>query len=725
MPLAVGGVNLCHYTNAAFDLRRSSSEAVRMSRLLCPLICMTLLHMLLPPAALAQARQHEADVIVYGGTSAGVTAAVQTARMGHSVILIEPTRHIGGLTSGGLGFTDSGDKRVIGGLSREFYQRVRRHYDNAAAWQQEQPADYARYRASEDAMWTFEPRVAEQILRSMLVEAKVPVIEQQRLNRGPDGVVLQSGRLTQIRMESGMVFTGKQFIDATYEGDLMAAAGVSYTVGREANSVHGELLNGNQVRLNTHNHRFLKKVDPWKIPGNRSSGLLPGAEDALAGEDGTGDHRVQAYCFRMCMSNSPKNRRPFPKPDGYREEDYELLLRNFEAGDLRFPMKPDMMPNRKTDTNNNCAVSTDYIGANYAYPEASYAERDAIIRDHERYQKGFMWTLANHPRVPESIRKEMSQWGLPLDEFIDNDNWPHQLYIREARRMVSDYVATELDCRRERMAADSVGLGSYNMDSHNVRRFITAEGHIQNEGDVQVSPGGAYLISYRSLIPRRGEASNLSVPVCLSSSHIAYGSIRMEPVFMILGQSAATAAVLAIRQQSSLQDLPYAVLRQQLVADGQVLDLPPQTLQKTLITKASLPGVVLDDGDARLEGAWSTSSSSPKFIGVGYVHDANEDKTEKTAAWTLTAIADGPHQLNLSYSPNPNRATNVPVEIKAGGKTLRKTVNQRLTPVIDNLFTNLAVLELKAGDRVEVLVKCADTDGHVIVDGVQLLPEKR
>ncbi|MEY2726304.1 MAG: hypothetical protein RLZZ458_2171 [Planctomycetota bacterium] len=698
-----------------------------MSRLSCPVFCTLVFQFMLAScdAFGMQSERREADVVVYGGTSAGVTAAVQTARMGHSVILIEPTRHIGGLTSGGLGFTDSGDKRVIGGLSREFYQRVRKHYDNPAAWQQEQSADYARYRANEDAMWTFEPRVAEQILRSMLAEAKVPVVELQRLDRGPGGVQLKSGRITEIRMESGLVLAGKQFIDATYEGDLMAAAGVSWTVGREANSVHGELLNGNQVRLNTHNHRFLKKVDPWRIPGDRSSGLLPGAEDALAGEDGTGDHRVQAYCFRMCMSNSPQNRRPFPKPDGYREADYELLLRNFEAGDLRFPMKPDMMPNRKTDTNNNCAVSTDYIGANYAWPEASYSEREAIMREHERYQKGFMWTLANHPRVPAAIREEMSQWGLPLDEFTDNDNWPHQLYIREARRMVSDYVATELDCRRERIAADSVGLGSYNMDSHNVRRFITAEGFVQNEGDVQVSPGGAYLISYRSLIPRRGEAANLSVPVCLSSSHIAYGSIRMEPVFMILGQSAATAAVLAIRKQSSLQDLPYAELRQQLISDGQVLDLPPQTPKKPLITKASLAGVVADDGDARLEGVWSTSSSSPKFIGVGYVHDANEDKSEKTAAWTVTATADGPHQLNLSYSANPNRATNVPVEIKAAGKTLQKIMNQQLSPPIDGLFTNLAVLELKAGDQVEVLVKCAGTNGHVIVDGVQLLPEKR
>ncbi len=672
-----------------------------------------------PPQA---APPRAADVVIYGGTSAGVTAAVQAARMGHSVILIEPTRHIGGLTSGGLGFTDSGDKRVIGGLSREFYQRVRKHYDNPAAWDQERSADYARYRASEDAMWTFEPRVAEQILRAMLSEAKVPVIEGERLDRRPGGVRVESARIVEIRMESGLVFSGKQFVDATYEGDLMAAAGVSYTVGREANSVYGETLNGNQVRANTHNHRFIKKVSPFRIPGDRSSGLLPGVEDAAAGEDGTGDHRVQAYCFRMCMSNSPKNRRPFPKPVGYREEDYELLLRNFEAGDLRFPMKPDMMPNRKTDTNNNCAVSTDYIGANYRYPDADYAERDAIISEHRRYQQGFMWTLANHPRVPQSIRDEMSEWGLPLDEFTDNDNWPHQLYIREARRMVSDYVVTEADCRRERLAADSVGLGSYNMDSHNVRRFLTTDGHVQNEGDVQVSPGGAYLISWRSLIPRRGQVTNLTVPVCLSSSHIAYGSIRMEPVFMILGQSAATAAVIAIRSNLPLQDLPYSTIRQQLLADRQVLDLPPQTPARPLITKASLKGVVLDDVDARLEGVWIPSSSTPRYIGVGYVHDGNEGKASGTAAWTLTAISDGPHQLNLAWSPNPNRATNVPVQIRAQGREQLVTINQRQTPPIDGLFATAAVLQLKAGDKVDVQLRCEGTDGHVIVDGIQLLP---
>ncbi len=660
------------------------------------------------------------DVVIYGATSAGVTAAVQVARMGHSVILIEPGRHVGGLTSGGLGFTDSGDKRVIGGLAREFYQRVRRHYDNPTAWQQEAAQDYARYRPTEDAMWTFEPRVAEQILQAMLSEASVELLLQQRLDRNI-GVRVEQGRIVDIRMESGLILAASQFIDATYEGDLMAAAGVRYTVGREANSVYNETLNGNQVQANTHNHRFLKKVDPWRIPGDRSSGLLPGAEDATAGIDGTGDERVQAYCFRMCMSNSPANRRPFPKPDGYNELDYELLLRNFEAGDLRFPMKPDMMPNRKTDTNNNCAVSTDFIGGNTHYPDADYAEREAIVRAHERYQKGLMWTLANHPRVPEQIRREMAQWGLPLDEFVDNDNWPHQLYIREARRLVSDYVVTERDCRRVVIAPDSVGLGSYNMDSHNVRRFITADGFIQNEGDVQVSPGGAYLISYRSLIPARGSLTNLGVPVCLSSSHIAYGSIRMEPVFMVLGQSSATAAVLALRNNISLQDVAYPALRDQLLKDGQVLDLPPQSAPRILISKESLPGLVLDNAEAVLEGNWVASSSSPNYVGAGYLHDGDLEKGTMSATWTLTAPKSATFQLNLSYSPGNNRSNRVVVQVNVADQKHSVLVNQQQKPTIDGLFVPLRTLTLQQGEKLVVSISNRDTQGHVIVDAVQLV----
>ena len=661
-----------------------------------------------------------ADVIVYGGTSAGVAAAVQVARMGHSVVLIEPGQHIGGLTSGGLGFTDSGDKRVIGGISREFYQRIRRHYDQPSAWVQEKASDYPRYRATDDAMWTFEPKVAEAVFLQMLKEANIHVLMRERLNRAT-GVVTAEGRIVSIVMESGKVFSGKQFIDTTYEGDLMAAAGVKYTVGREANSVYGESLNGNQVKANVHNHRFLKNVDPYLTPGDPTSGLVPEVENAGAGEEGTGDHRVQAYCFRMCMSKAPSNRVPFPKPDNYDEKHYELLFRNFEAGDLRVPISPDMMPNGKTDTNNNCAFSTDYLGGNYRYPDASYEERESIIRDHENYQKGLMWSLANHPRVPESVRQQMAQWGLPADEFVDNGNWPHQLYIREARRMISDYVVTELDCRRIRIAQDSVGLGSYNMDSHNVRRYITAKGFVQNEGDVQVSPGGAYLISYKSIVPARGPVTNLSVPVCLASSHIAYGSIRMEPVFMILGQSSATAAVQAIRGHIALQDVPYAELREQLLKDGQVLDLPPDVQKKELITKASLKGLVLDDSDAKLSGVWTHSTSSTKYLGTGYLHDGDAEKGEKSLRWEFTAPATGLHELRLAYSAHSNRAAKVPVELSVNGVPTLMDINQQKPATIDGLFYALGKYDLKQGDQIVVTVSNKGTDGYVVADALQLV----
>jgi len=513
------------------------------------------------------------DLVIYGGTSAGVSAAIQASRMDASVILIEPGSHLGGLTTGGLGWTDSGDKSVIGGISSELYRRVKQHYDQADAWIYEDPSGYDRYRPDEDTMWTFEPRVAESILEEMIADEDITIVRGLRLDRR-NGVKLEKERIVSITMEDGKTFAGKMFIDATYEGDLMAAAGVSYTVGRESNDQYAETLNGVNRAANTSNHRFIKNVDPYVVPGDPSSGLLPNVHGDDLGAEGSGDHKVQAYCFRMCMSKVAENRVPFPKPDGYDENDYELLLRNFEAGDLRLPLKLDMMPNGKTDTNNNMAFSTDYLGGSWDYPEASYEKREAIIQEHVKYQKGLMWTLANHPRVPEEIREKMAVWGLAKDEFVDNQNWPHQIYVREARRMVSDYVTTEHDCRRERVVEDAVGMGSYNMDSHNIQRYITPEGTVQNEGDVQVSPGGPYLISYRSIVPKKGEAENLLVPVCLSSSHIAYGSIRMEPVFIILGQSAATAAVQAIKQEVAIQDIDSVLLRERLLADGQVLDLP-------------------------------------------------------------------------------------------------------------------------------------------------------
>jgi hypothetical protein len=521
------------------------------------------------------------DVVVYGGTSAGVAAAVQSARLGKSVVLVSPAKRLGGLTTNGLGATDSGDKNVIGGLAREFYQRLKKHYDDPAAWTLVDRAKYANYSPDNDAMWMFEPHVAEATFEQMLAEANVQVVRGQRLDRGEGGLVKEADRIKSFRTErsadgelSGNEYVGQMFIDATYEGDLMAAAGVTYHVGRESSDQYGESLAGVQKKMNKKNHRFLQPVDPYVQPGDPASGLVWGVHGDSPGEEGAADDRVQAYCFRMCMSNVAANRTPFPKPEGYDEATYELLFRNFEAGDLRVPMHPLMMPNGKTDTNNNGAFSTDNIGMNYDYPEASYQRRAEIVDEHRRYQQGLMWTLANHPRVPQKVRDHMAQWGLAADEFADNGNWPTEIYVREARRMVGDYLMTQADCRRERVADDPVGMGSYNMDSHNVQRYVDESGHVQDEGDVQESTRGAYAISYRALIPQRGEASNLLVPAAMSSSHIAYGSIRMEPVFMILGQSSATAAAQAIDDGVAVQDVDYAKLREQLLADKQVLEKP-------------------------------------------------------------------------------------------------------------------------------------------------------
>lgn len=494
------------------------------------------------------------DIVIYGGTSAGVISAVQACRMGKSVILIEPNQHLGGLSSSGLGATDIGNKGAIGGLSRKFYRRIYREYHGDITGSQ----------------WTFEPHIAEKVFNDMVREIQVPVVFGERLKL-KNGAKKHNGRITEIVMESGIAFRGRMFIDATYEGDLMARAGVSYTIGREANSTYGETLNGVQTKNAVH-HQFIKTVDPYVVPGQPPSGLLHGINGDVPGKEGGGDKKIQAYCFRLCATDVLENRRPWPKPQNYDVAKYELLLRNFKAGDMRIPWNPVRMPNGKTDSNNNFAVSTDYIGMNYDYPDGDYMTRERIVKQHEEYQKGLMWTLANHPGVPAEIREYFGKWGLSKDEFIDNDNWPYQLYIREARRMVSGYVMTQHNCQGRVVAEDPVGLAAYTMDSHNVQRYVDENGCVRNEGDVQVGGFGPYPISYRSIIPERSECENLLVPVCLSSSHIAFGSIRMEPVFMVLGQSAATAAGIAIDDNVSVQKVDYQKLRKQLIDDGQVLE---------------------------------------------------------------------------------------------------------------------------------------------------------
>jgi len=534
------------------------------------------------------------DIVIYGGTSSGIAAAIQSSRMGKSVVLIEPTNRIGGLTTGGLGQTDIGNKQAIGGISREFYENIKIYYDDPANWKWQKKSEYldggqTRTTENENTMWTFEPSAALSVYKDMIEKENITMVYHERLDR-KNGVKKTEGKIQSIKMQSGKAFLGDIFIDATYEGDLMAATGVSYTYGRENNNQYGETLNGVQaniknsslidiVSLNGYNHNFLSGVDPYVIKGDPKSGLLPNVVDK-PGIEGSGDKKIQAYCFRMCLTDVPENRLPFQKPDDYREIDYELLFRNYEArtgtirdmysyGNSLLPWINSSMPNRKTDTNNKFGFSTDYIGKNYEYPEASYERREKIVENHRNYQMGLMWTLANHPRIPKEVRDEASRWGTTKDEFERPDGWQQQIYIREARRMVSDYVMTQHNCEGLHVPNDPIGLAAYGMDSHHVQRYVDANGFVQNEGNVEAHGFKPYPISYRSLVPKKEECENLIVPVCLSATHISFGSIRMEPVFMVLGQSAATAASLAIDIGSPVQEIPYRKLESALLKDGQ------------------------------------------------------------------------------------------------------------------------------------------------------------
>lgn len=518
----------------------------------------------------------EYDIVIYGGTSAGIAAAIQSSRMGKTVLLIEPTHRIGGLTTGGLGQTDIGNKDAIGGISREFYQNIRKYYDDPSNWKWQKRSEYAdggqtRTVEGEDAMWTFEPSAALQVYNDMIDAENIDLIVGERLNR-ENGVKKNGTAITSIEMENGGSYQGKVFIDATYEGDLMAAAGVKYHVGREANSVYGETYNGVQL---LEGHQFPDGVDPYVKPGDSASGLLWGISTGKLAEQGSGDSLVQAYNFRICLTNNPDNKITITEPQNYDPARYELLARLFEAQPDKMKLNDyfiwSSMPNSKTDINNRGGFSTDMINWSHKFPEASYQERDAIFKEHIDYTKGLLYFYQSDPRVPKSLQEDARQWGYPKDEYEDFENWSPQLYVRESRRMIGPYVMTQINCVGEEVIDDPVGLAAYTMDSHNCQRIVV-DGQVKNEGNVEVGGFPPYPISYRSIIPKKEEASNLLVPVCLSASHIAFGSIRMEPVFMVLGQSAATAASLAIDHSLPIQDVKYDALRTLLVEDQQRLE---------------------------------------------------------------------------------------------------------------------------------------------------------
>ncbi|MDO4569735.1 MAG: FAD-dependent oxidoreductase [Planctomycetia bacterium] len=673
----------------------------------------------------------EYDLVIYGGSSAGVAAAVQAKRMGFSPVIVCPDVHLGGLSSAGLGATDSGDRSVIGGISREFYHRLWLHYQKKESWKWMEapnldiPGQGGRgFDNVTQTAWVFEPHAAEQVFEDFVKEYQIPVFRGMYLDRqNPKNAVKKVGaKIVSITMKSGETFSGKQFIDATYEGDLLAAAGVSYTLGRENNDKYGETLNGIQVG-NARYHQFVPHVDPYVVPGKPESGLLPMINRSAGGEDGQADTKIQAYCYRLCMTQVPENRVPFEKPDNYDPKNYELFLRSLEAGQ-RFLMIISTMPNRKTDTNNGGPFSHDFIGGNYDYINASDEKRVEICLNHEKWQQGLMWTLQNDPRVPKDVQRAYAAWGLAKDEFQDTRHFGHKIYVREGRRMVSDFVHTELHCRRILETPRPVGFGSYTMDSHHVQRHlqILPDGrHVcMNEGDVQVGPGGAYPIDFGAIVPKKSECVNLTVPVCCSSSHIAYGSIRMEPVFMILAQSAATTACMAIQDGVAVQDVDYTKLAARLKADGQIVERPLAPPSYPAIPAKYLPGIICDETEATLEGEWISASFSTPRVGNAYIHNDATGAGKKSVRYELPIQKAGTYEVRISYSPHENRATNVPIEIHAKDGVKVVTLNQKTRPNADGLFATLGTFEFAPGKAV-VVIKTDGVNGHVIADCVQLL----
>lgn len=522
--------------------------------------------------------EYKADLVIYGGTSAAVATAVQATRMGKSVIIVSPDKHLGGLSSSGLGFTDTGNKAVIGGIAREFYQLLYQHYQDSASWNWQKKSEYGNVGQGNPAldgenrtMWIFEPHAAEEAFEKLLNTKGIAIYREELLDR-EKGVEKREGKIVSITTLSGRKYSGKIFIDATYEGDLMAAAGVQYTVGRESNSTYNETFNGIQKGVYHHDHYFKVNIDPYKIQGDPSSGLLPGISAEKPGQNGSADNRIQAYCYRLCMTRVPENRVPITRPDDYDSTRYELLGRTAEKGWNEFFNKYDPIPNLKTDVNNHGPVGFDNIGMNWDYPEASYERRKEILAEHTKYQKGILYFITSDRRIPEEIRNKMKEWGLAKDEFTDNGNWPYNIYVRESRRMKGEYVMTENEIMGRTKVLHPVGMGSYTMDSHNVERYVTDEGFVQNEGDIGVTPPKPYQIDLGSILPKENECKNLIVPVCLSCSHIAFGSIRMEPVFMILGESAATVASLAIDRGTNIQEVPYNEIETNLKKQGQILE---------------------------------------------------------------------------------------------------------------------------------------------------------
>ena len=636
------------------------------------------------------------DLCIYGGTSAGIIAGYAAQKMGLSVIVIEPSNHLGGLTSGGLGQTDIGNKHAVVALARDFYRRVGSHYN-------------------EFEMWKFEPHVASEIYNQYITEANLNIRKNHLLKE----VKKEDNSISSIRCVSDtgeLVVNAKVFMDCTYEGDLLAKAGVSYTVGRESNDTYNETYNGVQL---LEGHQFPDGVDPYVEKGNRSSGLLWGISDEELAPTGSGDNKVQAYNFRICLTDSAENMIPITRPNNYDSTNYELLLRLIEKrknDDLYSYFIWSMMPNRKTDINNRGGFSTDMIGMNWDYPEATYSERQEIIQAHVDYTKGLLYFWGNDSRVPEKARESMLKWGYPKDEYMNNNHFSPQLYVREARRMIGEHVMTEHHCVGDVVVSDPIALAAYTMDSHNCQRLVV-DGMVKNEGNVEIGGFPPYPVSYRSLVPKKDECTNLLVPVCLSASHIAFGSIRMEPVFMVLGQVSAIAASEAIKNGITVQDVDYNQINS-IMSDNPLLDGTP-------------PDILIDNDDKasiEITGPWETRQ---RWMGQ-YKHNylMTSGPAEEVAKVTFNAQIKNSSKYTIYYYV-PRGRWNQQTEYSNNARAIVSAPNEQLLVPVNlqkhrNGWIKLGSFDLSEGEHVSITIEGGpEVTGAIIADAVLFVPEKQ
>ena len=659
----------------------------------------------------------EADVIVYGATPGGFCAAIAAAREGASVILLEPTAHVGGVNTGGLCFSDSNQtvRSTVLGLFEEWHARVEKDY--------QQRGVTLPYKVSEKdhTHWTYEPHIAAKITKEMLDAAGVKVLTERVLKS-----VLKDGtHITKLLTREGE-FEAKMFIDGTYEGDLMAAAGVSWTIGREGRKEFGESLAGK---------RYPKRK--MHMSGLDADGKpLPFITTTDAGSVQDGDKNVMIYSFRLCVTKDAANRVPFPKPTNYDPARFEILRRYF-AQEKRPHLLWDLypLPGNKFDANNGIGkqFSMGLMGACNGWSEADEAGRAAIWEAHKQYTLEMHHFLSTDAAVPAAIREEYAQIGLCKDEFPDYGHWSPQLYVREGRRMIGEYIMSEKDIMKEPQKDDAIVVSSFPIDSHDCQRVGTGK-FVINEGTIMPvrvpgrQHGYAYHIPYRAITPKAGECENLLVPVALSCTHVGISSIRVEPTWMILGQSAGIAAAMSAKQNLAVQKLPYPALRERLLAQKQVLelpvlaDLPPEPKGAMNIDPKTLPGIVLDNEQAELKGEWSRSSNFKPHIGTGYFHDDKREDGESSAIFRFKAPKPGKYDLRMAYSAHETRATKVPLTIESGGHTSQLTVNQTQPLPAGAAFRSICTVDLEG--ETTITITNQETDGFVILDSLQLVERK-